>query len=75
MLKKKGSIKIENMKSNCCPNLIFSVSFSGFNEGSSSPLGSEKEVQAHIKYLVERHSQEYDLKIIDNRLKQQVLKC
>jgi hypothetical protein len=46
-----------------------SVDFWGHNEGSASPCDSEQEANEHIKHLLERHKDDYDIKIIDERVK------
>ena len=52
---------------------FISVSFWGLNEGCSSPCDSEKEADEQIEYLLKKYSNEYKIKIIDERVKQQVL--
>lgn len=68
-----GTITIDTMESKCCPNLKFSVDFNGWNEGSASPLENEEEVKRVVNDLIKRHSKNYRLKIIDNRIKQKTL--
>lgn len=49
------------------------VDFWGHNEGSCSPCDSEEEAQKQIKYLLNRYSKDYRIKIVDERIKQEVL--
>lgn len=68
-----GTIEIDTMESETCPDLKFSVDFNGFNEGSGSPLKNEEEVKECVNNLIKRHSKNYKLKIVDKRIKQQTL--
>lgn len=49
---------------------FISVRFEGFNEGSSSPCINEEEANKHLRELVEEHQKKYNIKIIDERIKQ-----
>jgi hypothetical protein len=66
---RKGTINIHILDSDKYP---FGVDFLGCDEGSGSPCCDESEVELVVKGLVERHK-DYNLKIIDERVKQMTL--
>ena len=70
--KREGTITISNLTGEGCPNLKFSVDFSGFNEGSGSPCENEQEVKEKVEQLIKKHKN-YNLKIVDERIKQMTL--
>jgi len=55
--KRKGTITITRN----------SVGFEGFNEGSGSPCANNEEIEKQLKYLLEYHKENYDLKVVDER--------
>ena len=73
MSKRPGIITISPMESETCPHLKFSVDFDGHNEGSGFPLEDRQAVENAIVNLIKRHSKKYDIQIIDERIKQNVL--
>jgi len=66
MKKRKGTITIRISNG----NYPYGVDFDGFQEGSGSPCENEEEVNKILKELVDRHSKDYDLTIIDERKKE-----
>ena len=69
-MRREGIISIENLD---CKENPFAVDFWGLNEGSGSPCKNEREVEERVKQLTERHSKEYNIKLIDKRIKQRTL--
>lgn len=50
-----------------------SVSFWGHNEGQSGPYDTEQEADEQVNHLLKKYSNKYNIKIIDKRIKQEVL--
>ena len=76
MMKKKAKLTIK--KGNYAPSHkngaeYISVDFEGHNEGSCGGHDTPQEAEEQVQYLLKKHSQEYEIEIIDKRIKQQTL--
>lgn len=63
-MKKKVIIRIKDMSSEHCPELIFSVDLSGSTYGGASPCANGEDVKKAIKHFKEWAIKEGDIPVI-----------
>ena len=66
---KDATIRIRNMNF-ASGQIGFAVDFEGYNEGSGHPCYNKEEVEECLKRLLQEHSIFYKIKVIDERIKE-----